>query len=92
MKILFANLFSVLRRAEKVTVFHEAIVVSRELPSPSQYNFDPILHKRRASANVFATSKTSRLEPLARNDSTDFYETAEAVKKIKIKSPSAQFF
>ena len=40
----------------------------------------------------FTRSKSPRLEPLKRDESTDFYETEGAEKKTATRSPSALFF
>jgi len=66
------------------------MVVGAELPGPSSYDdINQNMHKRRASAAVFGTNKSPRLQPLKRNEATDFYETEQAAIKTKAKSPSA---
>ena len=75
-----------------MTIFEEAMARGGDVPGPDKYEtIDSGIHKKRASAVLFAGCKSPRLEPLKRNESTDFYETEDAAKRTTTKSPSAQF-
>lgn len=61
-------------------------------PGPSSYeNINHGYHKRRASAAVICKGQSPRLQPIKRNEATDFYETEQASIRTKAKSPSASF-
>lgn len=75
-----------------MTIFEEAMFVSKEIPGPDNYELpEHGVHKRRASAVLFASGNTNRLSPLKRDESTDFYEIEKATEKLRIKAPSAAF-
>jgi len=77
-------------KAGKVSIFEEAIAIAADVPGPDKYeSIDHGIYKKRASAVLFPSCKSPRLEPLKRNESTDFYETENAAKRTTTKSPSA---
>lgn len=75
-------------KAEKITVMAEAGYSD----TPGHYNLpSQDVFKKRSMSIRFDSTKTKRLEPIKKTDSTDFFEISNAAKLTVAKAPAIGF-